>query len=300
MHIPPHKIGQTIGIVAPARKVNKDLLLAGCEVIKSWGLNVEFAKHCFETDSNYLAATDAKRLADFKSMLDNPSIDAIFSARGGYGTTRILDQLNFNNFLKKPKWIVGFSDITALHLKLHQLGINSIHGSMPIQFSKPEHLESVKSLKNILFENEPIRIQSNLNSHNRNGKANGILIGGNLSLVLDSLGTSTEPDTDGKILVIEEIDERLYKIDRMLTQLKRAGKLSHLAGLIIGYMTEIGDTELPFGQTLEELIMDKVAEYNYPVAFDFPIGHEAPNMAWLHGAPAGISVDTKGADLHFT
>lgn len=297
MHFPPLKGGQTIGIAAPARKVDKDLLLAGCDVIKSWGLNVDFGKYCFETDNNYLAANDANRLSDFQSMLDNPSIDAIFCARGGYGTTRILDQLNFNNFLKKPKWIVGFSDITALHLKLHQLGVNSIHGSMPIQFSKPEHKESVESLKKILFENESINIQAKSNSHNRNGRAKGIVVGGNLSLVLDSFGTSTEPETNGKIFVLEEIDERLYKVDRMLTQLKRAGKLSQLAGLIIGHMTDIGDTELPFGQSIEELIMDKVTDYNFPVAFNFPIGHAAPNMAWIHGATAEVSVTTEGAKL---
>jgi muramoyltetrapeptide carboxypeptidase len=299
MRIPPLKADQTVGIVVPARKVDEQLLRKGCEVIKSWGLNVELGKHCFKNDNSYLAATDADRLSDFQSMIDSVSIDAILCARGGYGTTRILDQINFDKLVIKPKWIVGFSDITALHLKLHQLGLESIHGCMPIQFLKPAYAESISSLKSMLFgEQQPV-LRAKANNHNRIGIGKGAVVGGNLSLVVDSLGTSTEINTIGKILVLEEIDEKLYKIDRMLTQLKRAGKLSQLAGLVIGHFTDVTDTELPFGQSVEELIMDKVSDYSFCTAFGFPIGHEAPNLAWKHGGIASIAVSTEGSALKF-
>jgi muramoyltetrapeptide carboxypeptidase len=290
MRIPPLRKGQTIGIVVPARKVDHEKLRDGIQIIESWGLKVELGKYCFEKDNTYLAASDADRLSDFQHMLDSESIDAIFCARGGYGTTRILDQLNFTRFIKQPKWILGFSDITALHLKLHQLGVPSIHGCMPTQFSNPEYAVSVVHLKQLLFFDSPVEIVATSNPHNRSGEANGKIIGGNLSLVVDALGTSTAPDTAGKILVLEEVDEPLYKIDRMLTQLKRAGKLSPLAGLVIGHMTDLKDTELPFNQTIEELILDKVSEFKYPVGFDFPIGHEAPNLPWRHSSTSRLAV----------
>lgn len=294
------KEGQTIGIVVPARKVDEAQLLKGCDVIKSWGLKVEMGKHCFEKDNAYLAAPDEDRIRDLQYMLDNPSIDAIFCARGGYGTTRIIDHLDFNNFLKKPKWIVGFSDITALHLKLHQLGIESIHGCMPLQFAKPGYEVSVNSLKKILFSEEPTLLEAEHNKLNRVGEGRGSVLGGNLSLVIDSLGTSTELQTEGCILVLEEIDELLYKIDRMFIHLLRAGKLSQLAGLVIGHMTDLKDTSLPFSQTVEEIVMDKVERFNYPVAFNFPVGHDIPNLSWRHGGKATLSVTKDGSKLNFT
>lgn len=300
MPIPTLKAGQTVGIVVPARKVDEQLLRKGCEIIESWGLKVEFGKHCFGKDTIYLAASDNDRLKDFQSMIDNPNIDVIFCARGGYGTTRIIDQINFDKLIVKPKWIVGFSDITALHLKLNQLGIESIHGCMPIQFSKPEYVESISSLQGILFSGNKIAIGAPGNNLNRKGTGKGVVVGGNLSMIVDSLGTLTEVNTIGKILVVEEIDERLYKIDRMFTQLKRAGKLSGLDGLVIGHFTDVTDTELPFGQSAEELIMEKVSEYSYPVAYGFPIGHEAPNLAWKHGAIASLIVSSEGSELKFT
>lgn len=299
MRISPLSVSNTVGIVAPARKVDEKELLKGCEIIESWGLKIQFGKHCFDRGNKYLAASDADRLEDLQLMLNSAKIDTIFCARGGYGTTRILDHLNWDSFIRNPKWIVGFSDITALHLKLHQLGIESIHACMPIQFFKSEYEESVRSLKKILFTEDQTSISAKLNSYNRHGKAIGAVIGGNLSLVVDSLGTSTEPNTKSKILVLEEIDERLYKVDRMFMQLKRAGKLSDLAGLVIGHMTDMSDTELPFNQSIEELIMDKTSAYSYPVAFNFPIGHEAPNLAWRHAAQAELSVSENKSELIF-
>lgn len=297
MRIPPLSIGQTVGIVAPARKVDHEKLREGVRVIESWGLRVKLGKYCFEKDNAYLAASDEARLSDFQSMIDDPTVDAIFCARGGYGTTRILDHLDFSVFTKQPKWILGFSDITALHLKLHQLGVPSIHACMPAQFSNPDYATSAEHVKQLLFSDRPIEISTIANHNSREGEATGIIIGGNLSLVVDSLGTPTEPDTTGKILVLEEIDEPLYKVDRMLTQLKRSDKLSRLAGLVIGHMTDLKDTELPFGQTIEEIILDKIKEYNYPVGFGFPIGHESPNLPWVHSSSAHLVVTTEGSKL---
>ena len=288
-----------MGIVVPARKVDEQLLRKGCEIIESWGLTVRFGAHCFKKHTRYLAATDEERLSDFQSMIDDPAIDAIFCARGGYGTTRILDQINFETLTTKPKWIVGFSDITALHLRLHQLGFESIHGSMPTQFSNLAYAKSVDSVKEILFNPGQTVISVQANNSNQLGVGKGYVIGGNLSLLVDSLGTPTEINTKGKILVVEEVDERLYKIDRMFTQLKRSGKLTDLAGLIVGHFSEMSDTELPFGQTFEEIILDKVAGQSFPVAFGFPIGHEAPNMTWRHGAFGSLTVSHQGAILKF-
>lgn len=297
MRIPPLSIGQTVGVVAPARKVDHEKLRNGIKIIESWGLNIKPGKYCFEKDNAYLAASDEARLSDFQRMIGDLSVSAIFCARGGYGTTRILDHLDFSVFTKQPKWILGFSDITALHLKLHQLGVPSIHGCMPAQFSNQDYATSTEQVKQLLFSDQPIEISTIANHNNHEGEATGIIIGGNLSLVVDSLGTSTEPDTTGKILVIEEIDEPLYKIDRMLTQLKRSDKLSRLAGLVIGHMTDLKDTELPFGQTIEEIILDKIKEYDYPVGFGFPIGHESPNLPWIHSSSAHLVVTTEGSKL---
>lgn len=283
----------------PARKIDGELLRNGIQVIESWGLKIKLGKHCFTADNQYLAATDEERLADLQSMLDDDSIQLIFCARGGYGTTRIVDKLDFNQFLQKPKWLIGFSDITALHLKLHQLGIESIHGCMPVQFTNPEYRDSVEDLRRILFGKKGTSITARVHESNRTGKATGQLIGGNLSLIADSMATSTEPDTNGKILVLEEVDEYLYKIDRMLVQLKRAGKLSQLAGLVVGHLTGVKDTELPFNQSVEALILDKVQEYTYPVAFHFPIGHQAPNFSWIHSGRATLAVSMQESVLSF-
>lgn len=282
----------------PARKVDEDLLTKGIQVIESWGLKIRMGKHCISAHNNYLAASDHSRLQDVQDMLNDPAVDVIFCARGGYGTTRILDQLDFTQLQLHPKWIIGFSDITALHLKLHKLGIESVHGCMPVQYTKTEYNTSIESLRKLLF-GEPVDIKVDPVLFNRTGTANGQVIGGNLSLVVDSLATDSEIDTRGKILILEEIDEYLYRIDRMFVQLKRANKLSDLAGLIIGHMTDLKDTELPFNQDITHLILDKIRDYNYPVAFNFPVGHDAPNLAWRHGGAATLTVNEKESTLTF-
>jgi muramoyltetrapeptide carboxypeptidase len=286
----PLKENDTIGIVAPGRKIKKNELDAALKIINSWGLNTVISENIFSAEHSYLSGTDQERLQDFQSMIDNPNIKAIICARGGYGSTRIVDQFDFNPLIKNPKWIVGFSDITAIHLKLFSLGLQSIHGTMPVLFSRSDSKASVEQLKKVLF-GDGIIIEAENSSFNKLGKCIGETIGGNLSLIVDSLATGTEPDTTGKILIIEEVDEYSYRLDRMMTQLKRAGKLKGLAGLVIGHFTDIKDMESSFGESFEKIILNAVKEYNYPVAFGFPIGHENPNFAWRHGGSANLTID---------
>ena len=291
--------GQTIGIAAPAAKADQAFVLKACQIISSWGFKVAMAKHWNEANSHYLSAPDPQRLDDFQQMLDDPNIHAIFCARGGYGTTRILDSLTFDRFLQRPKWIVGFSDITAFHLKLHQVGVESIHGCMPVQFPKAEYAGSVDLLRKLIMEGANTVIEAAGHSHNREGAGAGHLIGGNLTMIADALGTPTSPDTAGKVLVLEEVGEPLYKIDRMLTQLKRAGKFTHLAGLVMGYFTDTGRENGLFDETLTQMVLNKVRDFQFPVGFGFPIGHQAPNLPWRHAAHATLTVTKEKACLRF-
>jgi len=291
--------GDTISIVAPGKKTSRIAVENSIKIFKEWGLDVHVANNIFSDEHSYLAGTDAQRLEDFQRALNSNNVKAIICARGGYGSTRILDQLNYDALQQYPKWIVGFSDITAFHLKLSRLGYQSIHSTMPVLFTDVDSGSSVESLRKLLFglDNQLI---APAKSSNRNGETKGKTIGGNLSLIVDAMGTSSEPDTEGKILILEEVEEYFYKIDRMLTQLKRAGKLKSLAGLVVGHFTNMQDTSVPFGESVEKIILNAVGEYRYPVAFGFPIGHENPNLAWCHGADAIFEVNAERASLSFS
>jgi muramoyltetrapeptide carboxypeptidase len=295
---PLMKPGDSIGIVAPARKIMPEQIEKSVEVFQSWGLKVVIGKHVFSNSHPYLASTDEDRLHDFQSFVNDKNIAAIICARGGYGSTRILDALNFNALKKNPKWIIGFSDITAVHAKLLKEGFLSLHGTMPILFTKPEAAESVESIRRLLFEGQ-CKIAATASPFNRPGVAVGQVVGGNLSLIADSLGTATEINTNEKILLIEEIDEYRYKLDRMMIQLKRAGKLTNLSALVVGHMTDIKDSDLPFGQSFQEIILNAVREFRYPVAFGFPSGHENPNVAWISGGLATLWVGQNETTLQF-
>lgn len=287
-----------MGIPAPGKKIPPEVVKSAINMIESWGYQVRIGKNVFSPTHSYLSGSDIERHADLQSMLDDDSIQAILCARGGYGTTRIIDQLDFTSFLKRPKWICGFSDVTALHLKLQSLKVQSIHGTMPIVFPIKDAESSVESLRKTLLGEFSVLSGGYLPS-NRIGEANGEMVGGNLSLLVDSLGTSAEIDTKNKILVIEEVDEYFYKIDRMVTQLKRAGKLSELSGLVVGYMSVLKETELPFGESVYEIIMNGVNEYSYPVGFNFPIGHENPNLAWIEGGAGKLKITHEESMLTF-
>lgn len=290
--------GDTVALVAPGRKPDQASIDAAASIIRGWGLNVVAGKNLFSSYHSYLSGTDEERLYDLQTALDDASVKAIICARGGYGTTRILDQLDFAAFTKNPRWICGFSDITALHLKLQSLGIQSIHSTMPVLFSKEESLSSVNSLKSVLLGTH-YSLQASPSSYNRTGAASGELVGGNLSLIVDSLGTSSEINTENKILILEEIDEYVYRLDRMLVHLKRAGKLKDLAALVIGHMTDIKESDLPFDEPVQQLIAHHTREYRYPVAFNFLTGHENPNMAWVQGASAALEITPKNSVLRF-
>ena len=293
------KPGDKIGILAPARKIDPAAVDFARHIFTEWGLKVVLSKNLFSGQHSYLSGTDDERLADLQSMIDDHSIRAIICARGGYGSTRIVDDLDLSGLKENAKWLVGFSDITALHLRFLSSGLASIHGIMPVLFSKPDSASSIESLKTLLFEGTcNIKIQPN--DFNKIGKSEGLVIGGNLSLIADAMGTWLNPDTTNKILIVEEVDEQLYKIDRMITQLKRAGKLKNLNGFIVGHLTDCKDGELSFGEKAEEIMMNAVKEYKYPVAFNFPYGHENPNLSWINGGFATFSVGKEGASLSFS
>lgn len=297
MHTPPAlKKGDKIGIVAPAGKINKESLLPALNKLHEWGLEIELGKHMFNENFQF-AGTDDDRTADLQKMLDDRSIKLIISARGGYGMLRIIDKLDFRIFSKNPKWIVGYSDITVLHAHVHKnYGIETVHAIMANIFDKNE--EAVDTLRKVLF-NEPLsyRIESHL--LNRKGKSEGEVIGGNLSLLYALSASRSDIDTKGKLLFIEDLNEYLYHIDRMMLNLKRAGKLKDLSGLVVGGMTDMKDNPNPFGKTAEEIILEAVAEYNYPVCFNFPAGHIEKNLALVFGRKARFSVDDTGVTLQY-
>ena len=288
MTTPPYlKKGDTIGIVAPARKISKEEIQFAVDTFAKWGLKVILGENLLG-DENQYSGSDEQRADDLQKMLDDNSIHAIISARGGYGTLRIIDKLDFKKFQEKPRWIIGYSDITVLHSHIHQnFEIETLHATMPINFSKDE--ESVETLRKNLFGEEIIY---KINSHplNRKGNAEGELVGGNLSLLYAMKGSKSGISTSGKILFIEDLDEYLYHIDRMIISLKRSGKLSHLAGLIVGGMTDMRDNQIPFGKTAEQIIFDAVKEFDYPVCFGFPAGHAQKNLALPLGRRAKLKV----------
>ena len=289
------KAGDKIVILSPSRQINESQLNRAIEVLNGWGLEVSLANNVLSRDG-YFAGTDEERLQDLQNAINDPKISAVFCSRGGYGLSRIIDDLDLTVLKTNPKWIIGFSDITALHLKINQIGIESIHGLMPVQFEYDGVDKSIESLKHMLFE-EFFSYEWASSINNVEGIAEAEIIGGNLSLLVDSLGTKTEINTDNKILFIEEIDEYYYKIDRMLNQLYRAGKFQNLKGLIVGQFTDLKDTQIPFGHSLAEIILSKIENKSLPVAFNSPFGHEAYNLAIPCGRKVKLSVDKNGTSL---
>lgn len=292
------QLRDTIGLVAPGRKLDAATIQETASVIESWGYRIRLGKNMLSEKHSYMSGSDVERQEDMQTMLDDPAIRAIICVRGGYGTTRILDQLDFSTFLQSPKWICGFSDITALHLKLQALKVQSIHSTMPVLFLKSESSSSVEALRKMLV-GEKINLQGLAHQKNIPGEARGAVVGGNLALIADSLGTTSEIDSKNKILIIEEFDEYYYRIDRMINQLKRAKKLDSLAGLVIGHTTELKESELPFGESFEEIVLNHVREFGYPVGFGFQTGHENPNLPWIQGSEASLAVSKEKSVLAF-
>jgi len=284
MKTPPYLVkGDKISIVSTARKISKEEILPAQIKLEEWGLDVVLGDNLFKEQNQY-AGTDKERIDDFQSMIDDDSVKAIICARGGYGTVRIIDKIDFSNFVKKPKWIIGYSDVTVLHSHIHtNYKTETIHATMTINFPKDNSLnKSLETLKKALF-GEKLFYELKQTKFSRKGKAKGQIVGGNLSILYSLIGSKSDINTDRKILFIEDLDEYLYHIDRMMMNFKRTGKLKNLAGLIIGGISEMNDNEIPFGKTAKEIILDAIEEYNYPVIFDFPAGHIDDNRALYLG-----------------
>ena len=288
--------GDTVTLISTARKVSKEELTPAITVLESWGLIVKLGANLFAEDSQF-AGTDDQRAADLQAALDDESSKAIICVRGGYGTVRIIDQIDFSEFIKKPKWVCGFSDVTVIHSTLHNLGIQSIHATMPLLFSKIEQQEAVETLRKALF-GETLTYQFPVHPLNKGRKMQGELIGGNLSIINNLIGTPTDINTKGKILFLEDLDEYLYHVDRMMVHLKRAGLLSQLSGVLIGHMSAMNDNVIPFGKTAYEIISEAVKEYDYPAFFDFPAGHLNHNYAIKLGGK--VLVEVKEEMILFT
>lgn len=286
--IPFLKQGSKVAIVAPARCVTPEEMAYGIQWLKDQGFVPVFDERLFAVH-HIFAGTDDFRAAVFQEYIDNEEIEAIWLARGGYGNIRIIDQLDFTQFLRHPKWIAGFSDSTVIHGKLQRLGIPSLHAPMPFYFANKTE-EAKQSLFDALTGNS-LRYKIPTNPLNRLGEMEGEIVGGNLSVLYGMMGTDTFPETDGKILFIEEVDEYIYHIDRMMRGLKRAGKLAHLKGLIVGGLTQIHDNAHPFGQSAEEVIAEVVSEYDYPLCFNFPAGHFDDNRALFLGTETQLLVN---------
>lgn len=294
---PALRPGDRVAIVCTARKASHAELAATVATLASWGLeavlgeSTDVAHHQFGGD-------DELRRRDLQQMLDRPDIRAILVARGGYGTTRIIDQIDFSRFADNPKWIAGFSDITTLNCHLLALGHESIHGVMPLLFHQEGGEESLASLRRVLF-GEAISYSVPAHGLNRFGTAEGELVGGNLSILQTLTGTLSDVATAGRILFLEDVEEYLYSIDRMLVHLDRTGKLRHLAGLLVGHFTNSQDNLVPFGQTPQQIIATYASKYSFPVAYGFPVGHEPQNMALIVGRRARLEVSAAGTTLTY-
>ncbi len=289
--------GDFVAIVSTARKISEEEINPALQLLEKWGLKAVLGKTIGAAE-NQFAGSDELRAADFQKMLDDPKIKAIWCARGGYGTVRIIDKLDFSAFKKNPKWIVGYSDVTVLHSHIHNFGIETLHAQMCLEIEN-KTTETAESIRKVLFGKDyKIEIERT-DSFASPGILKGELIGGNLSVLYSLGGSASEMDTDGKILFIEDLDEMLYHIDRMMMNLKRNGFLKNLKALVIGGMTEMKDNKVYFGKTAEEIIVDLVKEYNYPVIFNFPAGHIKDNRALIMGRKVELEIETNKVVLKF-
>jgi muramoyltetrapeptide carboxypeptidase len=295
------KAGDTVAIVAPSGILNnrEREIEQAQNLLKSWGLHVAMGKHVFNR-AGHFAGTDAERFEDFQEALDDRKIKAIWCARGGYGTVRILDEIDYSKYKINPKWIIGYSDITAIHNQLNNLGSESIHAVMCT--SLPEDLteirETLDSFKAAIF-GSPLSYTISGSKYNRVGSAQGPLVGGNLTLLHTMLGSETSIDTSGKILFIEEIGEYAYHIDRMLQSLKRAGYFDRCKGLIVGDISKVRRNTTPWGKPVKQLILDALADYDFPILFNFPAGHEKDNRAMIMGRMIELKVSKEESSVIF-
>ncbi len=296
--VPPylHK-GDTVGLICPAGFMAKERTGTCVKVLQEWGFRVKIGK-TVGRQHHYFSGTDAERLADLQDMMDDPEVRAILCARGGYGTSRIIDRVNWSNFKKNPKWIIGYSDVTVLHNHLEkELSTASLHAPMAGAFADANGTDEFTETLEKALKGGRLEYHTRPHPFNRKGTIEGKLIGGNLSLVVHLIGTSSMPDTKGAILFFEDVGEYLYHVDRLLLQMDRAGKLQHIGGMVLGSFTDMKDTVIPFGQTLEEIIFERISGYDFPVAFNFPSGHSPENVALRMGMVHTLTVMENGATL---
>lgn len=290
------KKGDTIAIVATARKHNDTLMFETKALLESWGLHVKIGKS-IGLSHHQLAGTGQERANDFQTQLDDPSIKAIWCVRGGYGTVRIIDLLDFSKFQKKPKWVIGFSDVTVLHAHINNMHIQTLHAIMPLNLKK-----ATEDAKNSLFctlFGEPLYYNIPTDSLNVLGEAKGILVGGNLSILYNLSGTTSMPDYKDKVLYLEDLDEYLYHVDRMMMNLERTGALKQIKGLVVGGMTQMKDNSTPWGKDAYGIIQDITKKYNIPTIYHFPAGHIDDNRALILGRPVKIKVEKNQSELIF-
>ena len=298
------KKGDTIGITCPAGFITMDDIQSAVNKIKEWGYEVKIGNTVGKKDYTF-GGTDEERLSDMQQMLDDKNIKAIMCARGGYGAVRIIDKINFEKFVAYPKWIIGFSDVTVLHSHINRhFNIASIHSKMCNSFpadwntAEPIQIETIDSIRQCL-SGKKMEYSANPNANNKPGMASGQLVGGNLKTLETLAGSGSDIVTNNKILFVEDTGEYLYSIDRMFWNLKRTGKLSGLKGLIVGgFKVKPDDAGEEFGKTLEQIVLGKITEYNYPVCFDFPVGHQKNNFALKCGVTHNLSVNEKAVYLH--
>ena len=288
--------GDTVAILATARKNIDDNLKPAIDLLHSWGLEVVLGK-TIGLDNNQLAGTDEERAADLQQQMDNPNIKAIWCVRGGYGTVRIIDLLDFTQFKQNPKWIVGFSDVTILHSYINKMDIATIHSAMPVTVAKATP-ETIESLRKSLF-GERLNYEMPFNTENRLGNAKGEIIGGNLSILYSLMGSNAQIDCKGKILFIEDLDEYLYHIDRMMMSLKRCGCFEGLSGLVVGGMTKMKDNEIPWGKNANQIIADVTKGYSFPILYNFPAGHFRDNRALIFGKQVSLEINATSSKLIF-
>lgn len=300
---PPYlKAGDTVAIVAPSGILKSRVgeVQQAEALLKSWGLHTIVGKNVFN-QANHFAGTDDERCEDLQDAMDNPKISAIWCARGGYGTVRVLDKLNYTEFKKNPKWIIGYSDITALHNQVHNEGFQSLHALMCVSLTKDleDIKETVETFKSAIFGN-PEDYTLKGSEYNRVGETSGELVGGNLTILHTMLGSETSIDTSGKILFIEEIGEYKYHIDRMLQSMKRAGYFDDLNGLIVGDMSKMRKNTTLWGTSVEQLILDALADYDFPITFNMPAGHEKDNRALVLGRTVELKVEKDQSTVKFS
>jgi muramoyltetrapeptide carboxypeptidase len=292
------KPGDEVAIISPSFSIDEKKLVDAVTYLEKWGLRVRIGKNAMKRNGPF-AGSDEDRLSDLQEMTNDPEIKAVICSRGGYGISRIISKVDFSALKKNPKWYVGFSDITVLHMWLSEVcGIMSVHGDMPLNFNNHEKTRGTfRSLHQALFGD--FQLCEWKGTFFRDGNVTGEMTGGNLSLIYSLIGTPAEPVTKGKILFIEEVGEYYYHIDRMMTSLKLAGKLEGLSALLVGGMNKIEETKIPWGRSIEETIFGVISEYDYPLFFNFPAGHVADNKAFYIGKQAKIDVKGKKATLTF-